>query len=193
MGRLPERCRLWNAADADSADKSSDGQEPGVSRSNLPLASPVQPGDEAPHDVAVATRGDTKEFEHSSQKVANVPSAIHVFAETFMPGSWFPRLQISGSSMSSSSTLRFRPLTSDVMDLANFDQRSSASSKFLTTADDAVPSVDPREPLSARSSALNDDFLREFVAGGSGLDKIALAHSDSPLSLPLTNRMVPAS
>lgn len=137
--------------------------EPGVSRSDLPLAPPVQPRDEAPHDVAVATSGDAKRSEHSSQPVTGMPSAINALAESLMLRSWLPQLQISESSMSSSSVLRFRPLTSDVMDMANIDSTASAASRFLTTANDATQSVDPHVPLSARSSALNDELLRELL------------------------------
>lgn len=140
------------------------GSEPGISKSDMPLVPPTQRNDEIPNHVDVATSGVADRFGHSSEPVASLPSAIQVFAESLMLQSWFPRLQIGEPLMSSNSNsvLRFRPLTNEVMDLANIDQAASASSKFLTTANDAALSVDPREPLSARSSALNEDFLREL-------------------------------
>lgn len=137
-------------------------KQPVVSRSDLPLAPPVQPHVEATSRVDVVTGGAAKGFDYSSQPMAGMPSAINAFADSLMLQSWFPRLQISESSMSSSSVLRFRPLTSDVMDMANIDQGASAASNSLTTAHDAAQSVDRREPLSARSSALNDESLREL-------------------------------
>ena len=138
--------------------------EPGVSKSDVPLVPLAQRNNEIPNHVDVATDSDADGSRHSSPPVASLPSAIHVFADSLMFQSWLPRLQIGESSMSSSSSsvLRYRPLTNEVMDLANIDQRASASSKFLTTANNAVLSVDPSEPLSARSSALNDDFLRKL-------------------------------
>ena len=140
------------------------GSEPGVSKSEVPLVPLAQRNDEIPNQVDVATSDVADRSRHSSVPVASVPSAIHVFAESLMLQSWFPQLQIGEPLMSSNSgsVLRFRPLTSEVMDLANLDQKASASSKFLTTANDAVPSLDPHEPLSARSSALNEDLLREL-------------------------------
>jgi|GEM_PF-3408713 len=140
------------------------GIEPGVSKSDVPLVPRVQPNNEIPNHVDVATSGVADRSGHPAEAVASLPSAIHMFAESLMLQSWFPRLQIGEPLMSSnsSSVLRFRPFTQEVMDLANIDQKASASSKFLTTANDAVLSVDPHEPLSARSSALNEDFLREL-------------------------------
>jgi hypothetical protein len=136
--------------------------EPGVARSDFPLAPPVQSRDVAPHHVDVATSGDAQRSEHLLQPGSDVPSAIHVFAESLMLRSWLPQLQLSTSLMSSDSVLRFRPLTSEVMDLANIDLREPAVSRFLATANDAAQAVDRREPLSARSSALNDELLREL-------------------------------
>ena len=138
------------------------GVESTVSKIDLPSAPLVQPIDEVPGSVDLSTSGDSNEFRHSSQSVAIIPSAIDVLAETFMLRFWFPQLQISESSISASSTLRFRPLTNEGLDLVNINQRWSASSQFLTTADDSASSSDPRESLSVRSSVLNDDFLREL-------------------------------
>lgn len=152
-GMLPMLILLMSS----QADK-----EPGISQFDVPLALPVQPLDVAPNHVDVDISGASRGLDHASQPGAGMPSAITLFAESLMLQSWFPRLQISESSTSSNSILRFRPLTSEVQDLANIDQGSSASSQFVTTAQDTALSVDSREPLSARSSALNDQFLRDL-------------------------------
>lgn len=153
-GMLPMLCLLMSQPA---------GIEPAISRTDLPLAPPVQSRDEAPHDVDVATSGDAQRSEHSSQPVGGLPSAVTMLAESLRLRSWLPQLQINESSMPSSSVLRFRPLTSDVMDMANIDSTASAASRFMTTAHDATQSVDPHVPLSARSSALNDELLRELL------------------------------
>lgn len=136
--------------------------EPSVARSEFPSAPPVPSRDEALHHVDVATSGDAQRSEQLLQPASSVPSAIHLFSESLMLRSWLPQLQISKSSMSSDSVLCFRPLTNDVMDLADIDEGASSASDFLTTSHDAAQAVDRREPLSARSSALNEDFLREL-------------------------------
>ncbi len=140
------------------------GSEAGVSKSDVASAPLVQHRDEAANHVEVATSGDADGSVRTSPIEARTPSAINVFAESLMLQSWFPRLQIGESLMTSNSTsvLRFRPLTNAAMDLANIDQGASPSSNFPTTANDAILSVDSREPLSARSSALSADLLREL-------------------------------
>jgi hypothetical protein len=143
------------------------GSEPGVAKSDETLVPLVARNDEIPNydDATSSGVGVSERSGHSSEPVASMPSAMHVFAESLMLQSWFPRLQIGEPliSSNSSSVLRFRPLTNEVMDLANIDQGGFASSKFLTTANDTVRSVDPHEPLSARSSALSEELLRELL------------------------------
>lgn len=140
------------------------GFEPVVSKSDEPLKPIVQQHDEVAIHVGAETSGDAEGPGRSSPIVSRTPTAVEAFADALMLSSWLPRLQIGESSLTSnsSSVLRFRPLTNDVMDLANIDQRASASSTFLTTANESVHSVDPREPLTARSSTLNEDLLREL-------------------------------